>query len=104
MKKILFASFLGVAVILSMAAASRRAIFVEGNTQILSGTVITTTDGTVTGTFSTVFSAVPKVIVSQRGETLPATTNTFTSITTSNFVFKNNKASVSNEWIAIGTP
>lgn len=67
------------------------------------GKCVTTTDGTVTNTFSTnyVYSAPPIVVCTQTG-TLMSTTNAVVSVTTTNFVLRSSIASLTNNWIAIG--
>jgi hypothetical protein len=102
MKKLLTFSALAVLALACMAAATRRAVTLEGNTMLQSGTAVTTSDCTVTQTFSTAFSAAPKVVCPQIG--LDTTTTNVVAITSSNFVLRTGKASTTNHWIAIGTP
>lgn len=67
------------------------------------GTSITSSDGTVTNTFSTnyTYSAAPTVVVTLRGTGI-STTNDVVSVTTSNFVYKAGAPSITNNWIAVG--
>lgn len=102
MKKFLF-GFFACLVLFVAIAATRQPFYAATPTQILSGTCVSTTDGTVTNTFSTAFSSAPKVILSQIGNTVTGT-NTITSVTTTGFIVNNKVATCTNNWIAIGVP
>jgi hypothetical protein len=98
-------ALLGIVLILGLLvmAATRRPFYTDSTTtQILSGTVVSTADGTVTNTFTSAFSTAPNVISTQVGINTTIT-NTIV-ITTTNFVLTVNKATVTNRWIAIGAP
>lgn len=69
---------------------------------IQSGSVTSSADGTFTNTFSTAFSAAPKVIMTPVNSTTP--TNTVVSASTTTFIGNVSDASVVVNWIAIGTP
>lgn len=101
MKKIIFGSLLTLALIASIAAV-RQPIYVASTTQILSGTNIVSSDGTVTQSFSTAFGAVPNVLVVQVG--LNTTITNQVAATTSNFVSTTSLSGGGIKWIAVGTP
>lgn len=74
---------------------------------IQSGNITSTADGTITNTFAVAFSAVPFVMVGQNGYGSGNTntgTNNISTITTTNFIWNCQKASIPASWIAIGTP
>ena len=69
---------------------------------IVTGTSVTSADGTVTNSFgSVVYTAPPNIQVTQVGATI-TTTNVVTLITTTNFVFKAGAGSVTNNWLSVG--
>lgn len=70
---------------------------------INSGKSISSSDGTVTNTFSTnyTYSASPSVVVTITGTGI-STTNVVTTITTSNFVWKAGAPNITNTWVAVG--
>ena len=103
MKNILLASIVVVAVLASIAATTvRYPVYVNAPTLVQSGSCITTSDGSVTQSFTTVYGSAPNVVVVQRGETT-TTTNIITA-TTNQFIYRNSKATTTNIWIAVGAP
>ncbi len=71
---------------------------------VQSGTATTATDGTVTNTFGTAFSAIPIVTVTQVGSLTATVTNWLVSVTPTNFVLNSGAPGRSNMWIAVGAP
>ncbi|KAF0176443.1 MAG: Uncharacterized protein FD161_2982 [Limisphaerales bacterium] len=69
---------------------------------IQSGSVTSSADGTFTNTFSTAFSAAPKVIITPVNSV--TATQTVVSASTTAFIGNVSDASVVVNWIAIGTP
>lgn len=102
MKNILIGFFACLALI-SVVAATRYPVYVSAPSLIQAGTCVTASDGKVTNTFATAFTAAPNVVTVQVGDTINAT-NRVTSITTTNFVLDVQKTTVTNRWIAIGAP
>jgi hypothetical protein len=72
------------------------------NLGIQAGTVITSSDGTVTNAFGRVFNTPPIVVNAQLG--LNTTPTNVLSVTTSNFVLRTALAGQTNTWQAIGPP
>jgi hypothetical protein len=71
------------------------------NLGIAAGSAASTSDGTATITFSPVFSAAPKVVVSPVAVSVG--TN-HVSVTSSNFVWTCGANGVTFNWVAVGTP
>lgn len=105
MKKIFTASFLAIAVLLSMAAipSLRFPIYTVGPRQILHGSAVMTADGSVTQAFSTAFGAVPNVIMIQQNNAAASTTN-FVTPATNSVILRSSIAGATSIWIAVGAP
>ena len=75
----------------------------QQNMGILTGSSISSTDGTVTNTFPTtyVYTYPPVVTVTQTGS-ICTTSNLLTSVTTTNFVYKCGAINITNNWISVG--
>lgn len=86
------------------AGVSRQPFYAAGPTLVQTGSCVSVADGTVTNTFTTLYSSVPKVIATQTGTALNTSTNIVVSITPSNFVIRTGLASTTNSWLSIGTP
>lgn len=82
-------------------AASRNPIYTEQNTLIQTGRGKTATDGTVTNTFTTAFSVLPVVTVTQEGA-VTTVSNIIVSCTTTQFIYNAGGPNVTNSYIAIG--
>lgn len=67
---------------------------------IKSGTVVTAADGTVTNTFSPVFTNAPVILTTQLGE--DTTITNVVVVATNYFILNTHKAGQTNNWIAIG--
>ena len=72
------------------------------NLGIASGSLTTATDGTVTNTFSPIYSSAPIVVIAQTGSACTVT-NVIT-ITKSNFVYNAGAPSIVAKWVAVGAP
>jgi hypothetical protein len=72
----------------------------QTNLGLITGSAVTTSDGTVTQAFGITFAAAPNVISTQVG--LDTTSTNVVEITTSNFIVRTGKATVTNRWFAIG--
>jgi len=86
---------------LILTAASRHPIYTEQNTLIQTGRGKTATDGTCTNTFTTVFTALPVVTVTQEGA-VTTVSNIITEVATNYFVYKAGGPNVTNAYTAIG--
>lgn len=64
------------------------------------GSVVTSSDGSVTQSFGITYTNVPTVVVSQLG--LNTTTTNTLVVTTTNFILTTSKAGQTNAWHAIG--
>jgi hypothetical protein len=96
---------LGIACVFAIAAGvARQPFYASGPTLVQTGTCVAVADGTVTNTFSPIYSSAPKVTATQTGTALNTSTNIVVSITPSNFVIRTGLASTTNNWIAVGTP
>lgn len=105
MKKTIIA-LLAIAVVIgivSSVAAVRQPIYVASVTQILKGSVVMTSDGSVTQSFSTAFGAVPTVFTIQQNNAAASTTN-FVTPTTSNVIIRSSIAGATSVWFAVGSP
>lgn len=103
MKKLFIAVLACVAIAFVATAIVNKPVTSTARIQVMTGTGVTATDGTVTNTFGTSFSSVPTIVACQFGPVV-SNTNSVTSITTSNFIYTSAKAAVSNQWVAIGAP
>ncbi len=70
---------------------------------IQAGLGVSTSDGTVTNTFSTAFSSAP-IVVTTINAASGGTTNWIVSVTASNFIWKCGATGLTNYWIAVGAP
>lgn len=104
MKKFIPFIFGCVAVLLIAAGVSRQPFYAAGPTQVETGSCVSVADGTVTNTFSPVYSSAPKVFATQTGLALFSATNAVVSITPSNCVIRSSLSGTTNNWIAVGTP
>jgi hypothetical protein len=105
MKKILIGFALATVLFVAVAAVVRGPVTSSADLQIMSGTSVTAADGTITNTFAIAFSAVPNVTCSQQSiSSAGSVTNTITGLTTTFFIYSAGKASVTNQWIAVGAP
>jgi len=102
MKRFTIPFILVAALFLLTAAAVRRPVWTSAaETMIIQGTSTSATDGTVTNTFSTAFSAAPTVVISPYGSAVLSTTN-HVVVTTSNFIWTCSLPSKTANWVAIG--
>lgn len=102
MKKIILSCFV-IGLVVASIAAVRQPIYVASVTQILKGSVVMTSDGSVTQSFSTAFGAVPTVFTIQQNNAAASTTN-FVTPTTSNVIIRSSIAGATSVWFAVGSP
>ena len=93
----LFAFFALVAV-----AVADTPVFTPGaaSLSIETGNSVSAANGTVTNTFSPIFSGIPNVVVTPTGSA--AITNYVSAVTVSNFVWTCGALSATDYWVAIG--
>jgi hypothetical protein len=103
MKKLAFIVVPILALFAIAATSLRFPIYTAAPVQILYGTAIMTSDGSVTQSFTTQFGSVPKVYPIQQNNAAASTTN-FVTPTVSNAILRTSIAGSTQQWIAIGAP
>lgn len=92
-----------IAIAFTVHAVQQVPVYGNGFMLIQTGSSVSSTDGTVTNTFTTPYGSLPSISIQSWGALMPGT-NTITTLTLTNFVFKCGANAASNTWISVGSP